>query len=105
MTRGIRNIDLFAVPVSLTYKGRKNFNTLAGGCFSVLLMLFFVSYGTWTLVNAITSPQLRSQTESFYMPRTESKDILNMTTIESTIAVNVQQIKIDQVGGALNYSD
>ena len=80
VSSGIRSIDFFAVPVSLTYKGKKKFNTLAGGCCSLLLIVFFMTYGIWTLINAIMSPVLMSQTESYYQPRTENKDILNMTT-------------------------
>ncbi len=36
----IRSYDLFAIPVGLTYKGQNEFNTLFGGCTTVLLGIF-----------------------------------------------------------------
>ena len=45
----VRNIDLFAVPVSLTYKGKKKFSTPCGGFFSLLIILAFLIYSGLTL--------------------------------------------------------
>ena len=40
----VRRVDIFAVPVSLTYKGQRQFNTFVGGCFSLLLIVAFLTY-------------------------------------------------------------
>ena len=54
----VRDFDLFAVPVSLTYKGKTKFSTLCGGCFSFLIILSFVTYAVVSLYFEITSPVL-----------------------------------------------
>ena len=40
----VRGTDLFGVPVQLTYKGRTTFNTICGGCLSILLVIGLVVY-------------------------------------------------------------
>ena len=52
----VRDQDLFAVPVSLTYKGKTKFNTLCGGCFSLVLILAFFTYAVVTLYDLLTDP-------------------------------------------------
>ena len=49
----IRQRDLFGIPVQLTYKGAPAFNTICGGCVSIIMMLGFAVmfcinlYGVW----------------------------------------------------------
>ena len=45
----VRGLDLFAVPVSLTYKGQKKFGTPCGGCFSIFIIICFMAYAGLTL--------------------------------------------------------
>ena len=52
----VRDQDLFAVPVSLTYKGKTKFNTLCGGCFSLVIILAFFTYAVVTLINLLKNP-------------------------------------------------
>ena len=40
----VKEQDLFGVPVQLTYKGERTFNTAIGGCCSLLMIIFLVSY-------------------------------------------------------------
>ena len=40
----VRSIDLFGVPVSLVYKGEKEFKTRFGGCISILFIVFIVCF-------------------------------------------------------------
>ena len=40
----IRSRDMFAVPVSLTYRGERAFYTFCGGCISTLLILGLMVY-------------------------------------------------------------
>ena len=54
----VRGLDLFAIPVSLTYKGKRFFDTLLGGFVSLILILVLSTYATMTLYNHLTSPQL-----------------------------------------------
>ena len=39
----IKGQDLFGAPVQLTYKGQKAFNTIFGGCVSIILVLTILS--------------------------------------------------------------
>ena len=83
----VRNFDLFAVPVSLTYKGKKRFNTLCGGCFSLFLILCFFSYAGISLHQLIKNPELQGNAEIMYYSRTENTEFYNITTKDSTLAV------------------
>ena len=56
-------MDMFAVPVSLTYKGKTQFNTLCGGCFSLVIILTFVTYAGLSMHTLITQPDLKSNSE------------------------------------------
>lgn len=51
-------MDLFAVPVSLTYKGKKSFSTLCGGCLSLVLIVGFLIYAGLSLHTMIAYPVL-----------------------------------------------
>ena len=35
----IKNFDLFGIPVQLTYRGETKFNTVFGGCVSMMLVV------------------------------------------------------------------
>ena len=62
----IRRSDLFAIPVQLTYKGSKAFNTMVGGCFSIALILAFMSIFAVDIHRGITNPEyVTSVTTSF----------------------------------------
>ena len=48
----IKEKDIFAIPVQLTYKGQRKFNTMVGGCCTILLFLMIViSFPILTLYN------------------------------------------------------
>ena len=64
----VRQLDLFAVRVQLSYKGRRAFNTATGGCISLLLVLSFLSYAAYTLHANLFNPELHSSQEFSYEP-------------------------------------
>ena len=45
----IRDQDVFAIPVLMTYKGRTAFTTVLGGCMTILLVLFLLMYFIYEL--------------------------------------------------------
>ena len=49
-------MDLFAVPVSLTYKGERQFTTLLGGFFSLVIILSFLVFTAVSLHTHIVFP-------------------------------------------------
>ena len=85
----VRNFDLFAVPVSLTYKGKTRFTTLCGGCFSLFLIVCFFTYAGIALHQLITDPELKGNAEVLYFSRTENTEFYNITTNDSTLAVQI----------------
>ena len=56
----IRSRDLFGKPVQLTYKGKSAFNTVCGGCVSLLLILVILVGACYQLVNLIGEPTFSS---------------------------------------------
>ena len=59
--------DLFAVPVLLTFQGKRAFYTLAGGILSIVLALSFVIIFTIYLYHMINSPSFVSHTSTYYL--------------------------------------
>ena len=56
INKAVRGLDFFAVPVSLTYKGKKKFSTMVGGICSLVLILGFVAYSAVTMHTMIEDP-------------------------------------------------
>ena len=52
----IKSQDLFAVPVQLTYKGERAFNTFCGGCISVILIPILIAYSIFGFYDAYEHP-------------------------------------------------
>ena len=42
--KAVSKLDLFALPVSLTYKGQRSFTTFGGGLLSILVVVAFLAY-------------------------------------------------------------
>ena len=85
----VRSLDLFAVPVSLTYKGKTRFSTLCGGFFSLIIILGFLAYSVMTLHELIVHPVLKSNAERVYFSASGNTDVFNITTKNATIAVAI----------------
>ena len=56
----IRQRDLFGVPVQLTYKGERTFNTAYGGCCSILLVLGLCTYFIFEVQRSYLEPTFLS---------------------------------------------
>ena len=83
-------MDLFAVPVGLTYRREKYFKSGIGGCFSLLIVLAFVAYTAVTLNELGNHPTLTSNAEKTYFSRTSNTEGYDLSTIDSTVAVKIQ---------------
>ena len=88
----VRDMDMFAVPVSLSYKGKSHFNTLCGGCFTLVLVLTFLSYSVISLHDLITNPVLKGNAQTSYFSSADNTDIYNITTTNSTLAVAISNL-------------
>ena len=93
----VRDLDLFAVPVSLTYKGKKRFSTLFGGCFSLVLILVFATYAALTLHKMIVNPTLKNNSTKMFFSLVDNPETYKIMTSNSTVAVRVT--------GDYNYSN
>ena len=82
----MRSLDLFAVHVQLSYKGRRAFSTAAGGCISLILVLSFLSYAAYTLHGNLMNPVLKSSDEFNY---TSLEEYFLVPTTNSTVAVQI----------------
>ena len=80
----MRDLDLFGMPVSLTYKGKKKFGTLCGGFFSLFLILAFIAYAGIYMHALMTDPAenpLRAGSVSLvYVPEAGHLSAYNITT-------------------------
>ena len=85
----VRDLDMFAVPVSLTYQGKTKFGTLCGGFFSLFIILTFLAYAVITLQDLILNPVLKGYAEKRYFSRFNNTDYYNITTTNSTLAVRI----------------
>ena len=83
----VRNLDLFAVPVSLSYKGKTSFNTLSGGCLSLVIILTFITYAGLSLHHLIVHPVLWGRTEYEIVSSEANTDAFNITTQTSSVAI------------------
>lgn len=53
----VKSQDLFGAPVQLTYKGERAFNTVSGGCCSLLLIMILICAFCVQLYSVYFSPQ------------------------------------------------
>ena len=91
----IRDIDLFAIPVSLTYKGKRKFGTLAGGFFTILLAIGFIAYSVHTIRDMIENPELYNNTQKLYFSFSDNSEVYNISTKNSTLAIQIRAISKD----------
>ena len=89
MLNAVRGLDLFAVPVSLTYKGNTKFNTLCGGCLSLVMILSLLTYAVMDLHFLMVHPVLTGNSERTYFSLINNTDAYRIPTQESTLAVSI----------------
>ena len=84
----VRELDMFAMPVSLTYKGKRQFSTLLGGFCSLFLILVFMAYSAVTMHKLIVDPvfQMNNSMRQF-LDSANNTEFYNITTKESSLAV------------------
>ena len=89
----MRSLDLFAVPVSLTYKGQRQFTTLLGGFFSLLIILSFLVFTAVSLHTHIVSPDfLQGNSVMTYFAYEDNTKTFNISRSDSTVAIQILAI-------------
>ena len=85
----VKNLDLFAKPIGLTYKGKSQYSTLCGGCFSLGIILTFIIYAGIYLKDLLLDPVLTGNSQKLYFSLSENTIAYNITTTDSTLAVQL----------------
>ena len=80
--KSIKGQDLFGIPVRLTYKGQQQFNTMLGGCLSILLVATFTAGFFYQLHKLYFEPSYMSYPTTFQF---ETENII-VPTNQSTVA-------------------
>ena len=62
--RQLRSLDMFAIPITLTFKGKDRFRSMWGGLVTTLIVLFFLAVIAFRLYDLImlNQTQLRRST-------------------------------------------
>ena len=55
----IKEQDLYASPVVLSYRGKRGFNTMLGGIGSILITVMLLAFFSYDLYEKIVYPQYR----------------------------------------------
>ena len=61
----VKDQDLFGIPVQLTYKGERAFNTVFGGCVSIVIIVSFTALFCVQLHRLYTDPEWLSTPETY----------------------------------------
>ncbi len=93
----IRGYDGFSRPVLLMYKGEEEFNTVVGGCFSILTTILLVMYGSQQMASVFANPAFSQQTDISYQDFTENHDGISLDTVTNTLAVQLMYMPLDKL--------
>ena len=52
----VRNLDMFGMPVTLSFKRKRNFKTVLGGSISIFLTMVFLSEFLYQMINELSNP-------------------------------------------------
>ena len=76
----IRNQDLFAAPVYLTYKGERAFNTAFGGCCSILFVLYAIAMVATGAISLWKNAKIAQNTSHAYLTYSHNEYTYNLTS-------------------------
>ena len=76
--------------MQLTYKGSKAFNTVVGGCFSIVLILAFITIFAFDIHKGITNPYYDSSSTTNFTRYNNNYDPFVMGTENQTVAIALQ---------------
>ena len=81
----IRNWDANATPVGMTYKGKKSFDTVLGGCLTICLIITMVIITISKIHGFSNNPAYDSHREEFFNELVE-QDPITMSKNSSMVA-------------------
>ena len=84
----MRKYDAISIPVGITYKGEREFNTFLGGCLTLLIALYISIQCISMIVKGHTNPDYESQKNEFWGDVEELPPV-NFDTDLTSIAVRL----------------
>ena len=92
LTNCIKERDIFAIPVQLTYKGQRKFNTVCGGCCTIILYLaIFISF-TILLLHELEKPEVKQTAPDIIsVNEADSNTTWTIGTNSTTFAVAIKK--------------
>ena len=76
-----KNLDLFGLPVNLTYQGENYFKTSFGGCVSILLVLGVIALSISSFMSLYLTPNFQVLPEDFDFSKTNLTIDFQATTV------------------------
>jgi len=86
----VRDQDIFGQPVTLRYKGQRNFTTIFGGLMSILLFLALAAGFIYQLVESLTEPQFQSFPPTYSFDSSAGNIKVNVSSTDMTIFVGLE---------------
>ena len=79
----IRDTDIFAEPVLVSYKGKSSFKTPLGGCLTILLVTIFFGTALFILEDDIRDPSYKNLPVTYDYSYNETFELDTMTNMMS----------------------
>lgn len=84
----VRGMDMFAKPITVTYRGKQSFPTVTGGCMSLCLYFVFLIYAAITLKAMMINPVLTDNSEMLYFSLYGNTNQYNIDARNSSLAIS-----------------
>lgn len=92
ISESIRRQDFFAERVHLTYKGRRSFKTVVGGCVSIIMILALISIFTLDIYQlAVAHPEFSNSSHKTFVSYTNNNETFKLDTKQQTVALAVSR--------------
>ncbi len=85
----LRKLDLFGVPVGVTFKGEPDHKTRLGGLVTIFLLLLFSSNFLLYIFGMFTDPHYKQRVESIYTQFSDESNPWVISTNDTTLAGQV----------------
>ena len=86
----VRDCDATPIPVGITYKGQKEFNTVFGGCLTIILFLLVASFGLQDYISLYSNP-IYYQSNAVSYTQVQDINTLKMSTNSTNIVLRLNQ--------------
>ena len=98
-TERVRRFDAMAMPVGVTYKGKKEFNTFFGGCVTLVLGIYVGALFVSLFVRVLRDPTYSDNIIEEYS-NVEAMDGFVIDATKTTLAVRLNQTILDQTSSS-----